>query len=98
MPPRKHEMSRRKLVACVLGLMVAAIAIAVFWRTSPSKSVRIDFLGNWIRNEPAKLEGSSRAIRVFGLIRSRFSDADVHDSRDYDRMVLDAAKLGEFVR
>ncbi len=63
-----------------------------------TRDVRINFLGNWMQNEPAKLREPARAIRVFRVIRGWFSDPAVRDSSDYERTVLDVAKLGDFVK
>jgi hypothetical protein len=57
-----------------------------------SKTVRLNYLMNWVNQEPAKLREPARAIRVGVLIRDWFDDSDAVDSREYDQKVLDALK------
>jgi hypothetical protein len=57
-----------------------------------SKTVRLNYLMNWVTQEPAKLREPARAIRIGVLIRDWFDDSDAVDSRGYDQKVLDALK------
>jgi hypothetical protein len=57
-----------------------------------TKSIRLDFLGNWIHSDPAKLRDPARALRVTTLIRGWFDDPEAFDSRPYDKLAIDAAK------
>jgi hypothetical protein len=65
------------------------IAITVGDQT---KSVRLDFLGNWIKSDPAKLREPARALRITTLIRGWFDDPEAFDTRPYDKLAIDAAK------
>jgi hypothetical protein len=56
-----------------------------------TKTVRLDFLMNWVYYDRAKLREPARAVRVWMLIREWFHDSDVADLRKYDQMVVDAA-------
>jgi hypothetical protein len=55
-----------------------------------SRSVRLNFLMNWVRGDKAKLREPSRAVRIAVMIRGWFDDAGAVDLRRFDRMVLDA--------
>lgn len=57
-----------------------------------TKSIRLDFLGNWTKSDPAKLRDPARALRVTTLIRGWFDDPDAIDARPYDKLAIDAAK------
>jgi hypothetical protein len=60
-----------------------------------SKTVGLQFLMNWVNDEPEKLRDPSRALRVLQIIRGWFDDPEAVDLRKYDRIVLDAAKRVE---
>jgi hypothetical protein len=60
-----------------------------------SKTVELRFLMNWVNDEPEKLREPSRAVRVLQIIRGWFDDPEAVDLREYDRIVLDAAKRVE---
>lgn len=57
-----------------------------------TNTVRVHFLMNWVRTDRAKLREPARAVRLLVLARGWFDEADAVDQREYDRMVLDAAK------
>lgn len=60
-----------------------------------TRTVKLDFLMNWVYNDQARLRDPARALRVWMVIREWFSDADAVDTRKYDKMVLDAAAKAE---
>jgi len=61
-----------------------------------SRTVKLDNLMNWVyRDQAARLRDPARALRVWMVIRGWFSDADAVDTREYDKMLLDAAAKAE---
>jgi hypothetical protein len=56
-----------------------------------TKTVRLRYLMNYVRNDNAKLREPARALRVQMLIRGWFADAEAVDLRPYDRRVIEAA-------
>ena len=63
-------------------------------RGEQTKAVKIHFLMNWVRTAPEKLKEPAKAVRVFLVIRSWFSDPEAVDLREYDEIVLRAASNG----
>jgi hypothetical protein len=57
-----------------------------------SNSVKLHFLMNWVHGDKAKLREPSRAVRILMMIRDWFDDPEAVDLRQYDRLILDAAK------
>jgi hypothetical protein len=57
-----------------------------------TNSVQLNFLGNWIKSDPAKLREPARALRITTLIRGWFDDPEAIDTRPYDKLAIDAAK------
>ena len=49
-------------------------------------------LAGKIRTDKAKLREPSRAVRLLVMVRGWFDEAEAVDEREYDKMVLDAAK------
>jgi hypothetical protein len=58
-------------------------------------TVCILFLMNWVRHDPERLRDPARALRVFGIVRGWFDDAEAVDLREYDGRVLDAVARTE---
>ena len=56
-----------------------------------TKTVRLRYLMNYVRNEKAKLREPARALRVQMLIRGWFTDAEAVDLRPNERRVIEAA-------
>lgn len=63
-------------------------------RGKQTKTVKIHFLMNWVQTAPEKLKEPAKAVRVFQVIRSWFSDPEAVDLRKYDEMILKAASNG----
>lgn len=59
-----------------------------------SHTVRIHFLMNWVRSDPARLREPARAVRVFNVVRGWFDDKEAVDLKKYDDMVLETADKG----
>jgi hypothetical protein len=63
-------------------------------RGEQTKTVKIHFLMNWVQTAPEKLKEPAKAVRVFQVIRSWFSDPEAVDLRKYDDMIIQAASNG----
>jgi hypothetical protein len=57
-----------------------------------SHTVKVHYLMNWVRTDKAKLREPSRAVRLLVLVRGWFEESAAVDQREYDKLVLDAAK------
>ncbi len=57
-----------------------------------ANTVKVHFLMNWVRTDKAKVREPSRAVRLLVLVRGWFGEAEAADLREYNRLVLDAAK------
>ena len=55
-----------------------------------SKTVKLNFLMNWVHHDPDRLLEPARAVRVWMHVRQWFDDADAVNFARYDQMVLDA--------
>lgn len=55
------------------------------------KTVRVHYLMNGGKGDPATLREAVRALRVIMLVRSWISDTDAIDLTQYDQKVIDAA-------
>ena len=54
------------------------------------KTVKLNYLMNWVHHDPAKLTDPARAVRIWRHVRQWFDDDDAVDLGRYDQMVLDA--------
>jgi hypothetical protein len=57
-----------------------------------TKTVELNFLGNWVRKEPQRLSEPSRALRVLQIILAWSNDPKLINLRKWDQTVIDAAK------
>jgi hypothetical protein len=60
-------------------------------RGKQTKTVKIYFLMNLVHTAPEKLKEPAKAVRVFQVIRSWFSDPEAVDLREYNDMIIRAA-------
>ena len=56
-----------------------------------SKTVELQFLGNWAQDELQRLREPSRALRVLQVILAGFDDPDLNEMRKWNRQQIDAA-------
>lgn len=59
---------------------------------SHANTVKVHFLGNWVRGDKSKLQEPSRAVRLLVMVRGWFDDAEAVDLGKYDKLVLDAVE------
>jgi hypothetical protein len=57
-----------------------------------SKTVDLHSFVNWVRQEPERLRGPSRALRVVQVVLGWFDDTEMIELRNYDQTLIDAAK------
>jgi hypothetical protein len=55
-----------------------------------TKTVRLNYLGNWLQFDKSMLIEPARAMRVMTLVRGWFDHAEAVDLRKYDQVILDA--------